>query len=122
MAVHPIFALILCGNIVEVATLIKSDPNVIKEKKSDFHNVRPLHYAVYHGQYYIVKKLLELGADVNIKDDRGWTPLHYAVSEGKSEIATLLIEYGANANSVNKFGSIPAHWAAQEGYKNIQII
>ena len=59
MAVHPIFALILCGNIVEVVTLIKSDPNVIKEKKGDFDNVWPLHYAVYHGQYFIVKKLMK---------------------------------------------------------------
>ena len=60
MPVHPIFALILCGNLIEVATLISSDPNAIKARKSDYKNVSPLHWAVKKKQKNISKKLLEL--------------------------------------------------------------
>ena len=119
MPVHPIFALILCGNLVEVATLIRSDPNVIKQRKSDSKNASPLHWAVRKKQKKISKKLLQVGADVHNKDDDGSTPLHFAAQEGDSEIATLLIEHGANVNCVDKSGSTPAHEAARNGHKTV---
>ena len=34
MAVHPIFALILSGNLIEVAALIQSDPGAVRARKS----------------------------------------------------------------------------------------
>ena len=86
MPVHPIFVLILCGNIVEVATLIKSDPNAINVRNKDSKNASPLHWSVKHKQKRIVKKLIENKADVNNKDDDGSTPLHYAAQESEAEI------------------------------------
>jgi len=119
MKAHKIFALLLCGNFIEVVTLINSAPNVIKEEKIDFRNVRPLHLAVNKGQYYICKRLLDLGADVNIKDDTGRSPLHYAAERGSAEIASLLIEYGAKIDCVTNHGSSPCHLAAVNGFKNV---
>ena len=89
MPVHPIFALILCGNLIEVATLISSDPSPIMARKSDAKNGSPLHWAVKKKQKKITKKLLEAGSDFHNKDD--------AAEEEHSEISTLLmsIEHGA---------------------------
>ena len=91
MPVHPIFALILCGNLIEVATLISSDPSPIMARKSDAKNGSPLHWAVKKKQKKITKKLLEAGSDFHNKDDDGGAPLHYAAEEGHSEISTLLM-------------------------------
>ena len=41
----------------------------------------------------VVRMLLDLGADANAKDNRGWTSLRYAVD--RAEIARVLIEAGA---------------------------
>jgi len=42
--------------------------------------------------------LLEQGANVNLRDNRGTTPVYWAASRGHKEIASLLIENGAVVN------------------------
>ena len=42
----------------------------------------PLHLAVITHQIYMVGKLIEGGADVNLMDRHGQTPLHLACQEG----------------------------------------
>ena len=59
MAIHPIFALILSGNLIEVAALIQSDPGAVRTRKSDWDNGTPLHYASYHNQHDITVTLLQ---------------------------------------------------------------
>ena len=53
------------------------------------------------GHLEIAKLLLENGANVHAKDNRGWTPIHKAGENGHMEVAKWLIENGVNVNSEN---------------------
>jgi ankyrin repeat protein len=48
---------------------------------------RTLHQAAATGDTDVVKLLLAKGADVNAKEDDGWTPLHWAARNGHKAVA-----------------------------------
>ena len=52
-----------------------------------------LHTACKNGNMKAVKHLLEIGADVNAKNNKGHTPLYYAQNNPK--LAVYLIAHGA---------------------------
>ena len=54
-----------------------------------------LHGAALMGYTETAELLISKGANVNAKDDDGWTPLHYAVREGHTKIIELLKKNGA---------------------------
>ena len=64
----------------------------------------------------ILKLLIELGANVNLKVKKynDITPLHIGALMGKIEIVKLLLKEGANVNSKDKYGDTPLHFAALE--------
>ena len=62
-------------------------------------SVSPLYMASIHGRSYIVKFLIERGADVNHHIQNGTTALHGACYNGEYEVAKCLIEHGAFVNS-----------------------
>lgn len=64
--------------------------------------------AVRDGDLIAVRFFCEyIGADVNMKDERGASLLHYASACGKPiELATLLIRYGADVNATQERGNI----------------
>ena len=68
--------------------------------------------AVLAGDVVKVKALIEEGADVNAKNENGWSPLHWAVMLEHKEIVELLIAHGADVNAKNKWGWTPLHMAA----------
>jgi ankyrin repeat protein len=49
-----------------------------------------------------VKYLVQLGADVNHADDRGYTPLHGAAYIGNNELIQYLVDHGADVKAVAK--------------------
>ena len=61
----------------------------------------------------IVEALLQtpLGADIDCRDDDGWTPLHVAVSAGTLATTKLLLAHGANLSAATSQGESVLHLA-----------
>jgi len=64
----------------------------------------PLHIAVNRDQLETAALLLERGADIEARDQNGWTPLHMADSP---EAVAFLVEHGADVNAVDDSGFTP---------------
>ncbi len=94
------------------------DPKVIADlvtKGADI-NIRdpnnqstPLHYALRYRDGGVAATLLELGADINARDNEGRTPLHEAVSYMVYDIAQRLVEKGAKLNLRDVEGRSPLY-------------
>uniref|UniRef100_A0A8C5P847 Ankyrin repeat and SOCS box protein 11 n=1 Tax=Leptobrachium leishanense TaxID=445787 RepID=A0A8C5P847_9ANUR len=70
----------------------------------------PLFLACVHQRTDCVRKLLELGANVDCGKQRD-TPLHAAARQSSGEIAKMLIDYGANVKCKNADGKYPVELA-----------
>lgn len=77
---------------------------------------RELLMAAAGGQTWRVKYLVENGANVNWRDEEGYTPLIWAAQHGHAQIAEYLISRFAQVNPTDKSGYTPLMWAAQEGH------
>jgi len=78
--------------------------------------VTPLHRAVVENEKGVAELLIEKGADVNAKNNSGWTPLHRVHTK---DVAELLIAKGADVNAKNRVGWTPLHTAAKENRKDV---
>jgi ankyrin repeat protein len=65
-----------------------------------------LHYAVLHRRLWLVEALLEAGADVNVKGERGRTPV-YCATLSTGYILRLLIDSGGSVNEPDNDGITP---------------
>ncbi len=84
----------------------------LKTKKPDERNQygrTPLHYAAQGDAPGLVTALVEAGAKVNARDERGgWTPLHLAAQSGKTPaVVAALFAAGADINARDKRGRTP---------------
>lgn len=62
--------------------------------------------AAKSGNEWQVQRLIEAGADLNLKDKDGWTALMYSVRYNEGiECTELLIDAGADIKAKNSFGS-----------------
>ncbi len=71
--------------------------------------------AVWYGSIDRVQTLLDMGVDVNAKDEFGWTALMTAVFQRHKEIAKVLIKNGADVNIKNKYGNTALTLATIKG-------
>jgi ankyrin repeat protein len=63
--------------------------------------------------------LLDRGADVNARQQLGFTPLHAAAGNGDEAMADLLLARGADATLKSDDGKTPADVAAERGHTNL---
>ena len=85
------------GRVQRVAELLASDPSLVNSR--DGIGCTPLFLAAWTGYPVVVERLLQAGADPNVRSRAEQTPLDTSVShiwEGKQiTVARLLIKYGA---------------------------
>lgn len=84
-----------------------------------YDHTTPLHKAAKNGRNIIFKRLLDMGADMEAKDMRGWTALHHAVFESNGSAVRLLLGKGAHVNCQGECGETPIHIVARSGNKVI---
>ncbi len=65
--------------------------------------VNPFCMAIVKGDLEVVKKMIELGSDVNEKSE-GMTPLMYAARYNRVDIIKVLVKKGANIKTKNSKG------------------
>jgi ankyrin repeat protein len=68
----------------------------------------------------LVKKLLDMGVDVNVKDDDGSNALMMASKNGYEDVVKMLLDRGADVNVENKYGNNALMSASM--YGNTEIV
>eukprot|EP01094_Clydonella_sp_ATCC50884_P023185 TRINITY_DN5496_c0_g1_i1.p1 TRINITY_DN5496_c0_g1~~TRINITY_DN5496_c0_g1_i1.p1 ORF type:complete len:698 (+),score=150.84 TRINITY_DN5496_c0_g1_i1:401-2494(+) len=67
----------------------------------------------------VLNLLIDLGADVDVREVGGETPVHQACFRGSAETVKFLAERGAGLSNVDKVGETPLHLAARAGKKDV---
>ena len=74
-----------------------------------------LHFAACHDFIEAAERLVESGADVDARDDEGWTPLQAAVHWDQRAIAHFLVAVGADPNLSTRNGEVLVDLAETSG-------
>ena len=94
------------GNAATTEWLVKKGLDVNARAGSKFRNT-PLQTALLSGQYATAKILLDHGADVLVRQSKGFTPMHEAAFIGRTDLIQLLLDHGAEISSVADNGETP---------------
>ncbi|AYP74187.1 ankyrin repeat protein [Fowlpox virus] len=98
--VRPLHQAVSAKRINIVRKLLDMGHNV--NAKDMYNGYYPIHLLVEdrcQGDLSIAKLLLERGADIEAKDENGYTILFNAAKKGKTHLVKFLLEYGANTKS-----------------------
>ena len=71
------------------------------------------------GEAGTVARLLELKADVDLRDANGASALHYCSDKGSVQCAQLLLEGGAALEATDAHGNTPLHAAGKRGHAQL---
>jgi len=75
-----------------------------------------------NGNTFIVKWLINHGADPDASISEGVTALHYAAGNNRSEVVKILLEAGADADVLSGYSETPLHIAAKNNYLSVAEI
>lgn len=84
-------------------------------KKGD-NGFNSLHYAAFRGNIKILEKLIQNGADINIKNNSGLNVMHMAAQGDQPNVLVFFKEkYDMQVNTLDSVLSTPLHWACYMG-------
>jgi len=67
----------------------------------------PIHHAAENGNLRWLNRFLEMGQDVNVRDNKGWTPFFYAAARSRNQLVRHLKRVGATLNCFDHRGYTP---------------
>jgi hypothetical protein len=104
------------GSKLLVEELLEKGASLIARDKD---GIQPLSYAVVGETDKecadIVRVLLDAGARVEAKDNKGWTALHFAIRNSFEDAIKILLQYGANPLIISSDGETPESLARDVG-------
>lgn len=111
-----------CSSLETVEVLLRdgnADPNA-----EDYDKRTPLHAAISHSERScdIIDTLVNWGAQVNKKDEYGYSPLHLAAMDGLTPCVETLIFLGADVTSKSKKGHTALSVIARKTPKSLAIL
>jgi ankyrin repeat protein len=87
----------------------------IHAQATNAQRVGSLHAAAAACNRDMMARLLERGADPNMRQQLDYTPLHTAAARGDREMASLLLGHGAKRDAKGTDGKTPADVAREHG-------
>lgn len=130
---NDLFSAVCCNGSFDIFAMILKD-NVKKFKSVKWVSFYPIHIVSVFHNYEILRELIQVGVDVNLKTDQDdyWTPLTLAAANNTEEndsrqtcessqsrrdsTIKLLLENGASVNQCTKDGVSPLFTACSNGY------
>ena len=100
-----------------IAVLARKDLKLISDW--DENNDTPLHVASTYGRLKCVRDLINLGAQVDTTNTKGWTPLDCAAAAGSLEVCKELVDNDAPLDPVDKSQTTPLHLACKNGHLDV---
>lgn len=106
------------GSPSEVLAAIKAGANVnCMDMSLEWLDSTPLHMASrFNPNPEVITILAKAGADLNVRNFKGFAPLHFAIDNPNPEIMKALVKAGANVNTriFDSRGDTPLHWAVEK--------
>lgn len=81
-----------------------------------------LHRAARLGDVNGIRSCIAEGANVNERDENGWTPLHRAAFKGRIESVKVLLNHGGRVDAVDDAGYSPLHCAVEAGHVDVAML
>jgi len=110
----PVFEAVLSRSTPTALLLIQRGSRKALDLRSQFGQT----LLMQADQIEIANSLINHGADVNARDDNGWTPVMYAVQNldlaSDVRVISALLDRGAEVNAVSKRGETPLTLACQD--------
>ncbi|KAE9611514.1 hypothetical protein Lal_00011946 [Lupinus albus] len=120
--------LLECSNVKKVRNKDKKTAFLLAKENGHTHLFDLLHWGdeLVHGvkldDVDRVKKCIEEGAELNRKDQNGWTALHWAAFKGRMKSLKVLLEHGAEVDAIDGDGYTPLHSAAHAGHLQVVLL
>jgi ankyrin repeat protein len=92
----------------------------VNDASHNFQQVSPLHSAAAADNPRLCRMLIDRGAEVNARQQGGFTPLHTAAQNGNLEMVKLFLSRGAEMNALTSQGRTPLSLAKES--KNDELI
>ena len=97
--------------------LVTTDPNPAgTARATGAYGMTPLHWASRAGSLQCLRWLLELGVEVDARNDAHRTSIQLAAECGRAEAVKLLAAAGADLDTQDRKGRTPLHRATYEGH------
>ena len=115
---NPLHQAVADGELETVTMLLANGADVDGTDKN-YEGITALFVAVENGNLEIAQKLLDFGANVNVRDEMKRTPLLALDYNTSPELVRLLIQHGADLFAVDNSGNNVLHVAAENESKEV---
>jgi len=105
-------------NSVEICDILLRYGAEVNVRTDDSYNngITPLLVATHtKNDIKVVKSLVDAGANVNVRDKKGWTPLMTAASNSLTQVVKFLLEEGADPEMTNFYRKNALYYAKKAG-------